>query len=146
MTSLIPSSASRLFVQKSADDQWEHLAFARRERRVAQLQSSTFGSLQPCVSVARDGRVHRRHEVRLAERFRQKVDRAGFDRANRRWNVAVSGDEHDWRVVRVAKLLLEIQAADVRQFHVQDEAGRQIGLLVRDVLGDRSEGDGRHAE
>src|SRR5882672_1483393 len=104
----------RLFVQKSADDQWEHLAFARRERSVALLQLSPFGSLQPCVSVARDGCVHRRHKVPLAEWFRQKVDGAGFDRANRRWNVAVSCDEHDWRVVRVAKLALEIQATDVR--------------------------------
>ena len=53
----------------------------------------------------------------------------------------MSGDEDDGRVVRVAKLSLEIKPADVRQFHVQDETGRQVGLRVGGVLGDRSECD-----
>jgi hypothetical protein len=81
-----------------------------------------------------------------AEWFHQKVDGAVFDRANRRRDVTVARDENDWRVVRVAKLSLEIQAIDVRQFHVQEEARRQIGLRIRDVLGGRSECDGRHVE
>jgi hypothetical protein len=34
------------------------------------------------VSVARDRCLDRRHEVVLAERFREKVDGAVFDRAN----------------------------------------------------------------
>jgi hypothetical protein len=48
----------RLLVQKAADDQWQHLAFARRERRVALLQSSASGSLHSRVSITRDGGVY----------------------------------------------------------------------------------------
>lgn len=57
------------------------------------------------------------------------------------WRCGCSGPR-----IGVAKLSLTIQAADVRQLHVQDEAGWQIGLRLRDVRSDRSECDGRQVK
>jgi hypothetical protein len=58
----------------------------------------------------------------------------------------MSGDEHDRRVVGVAKLSLEIETVDIRQFHVQEETGRPIGLRMLNILGDGAKCDRRHVE
>jgi len=53
----------------------------------------------------------------------------------------VSRDEHNVRVMFEGNLALQIQAVDVRELHVQDEARRQLGLRKREVFGGGSERD-----
>ena len=58
----------------------------------------------------------------------------------------MSGDEHDMRVIALRDPALQIQSVDVRELHVQDEAGRDVGLRIRHVFGSRTERDGLHIE
>ena len=53
----------------------------------------------------------------------------------------MSRDEHDLRVRLAGDLALQIQAVDVRQVDVQDQAPGQVGLGELQVLGGRPEGD-----
>ena len=53
----------------------------------------------------------------------------------------MSGDEYDLRVIALRDLALEIQSADVREFQIQNQASRHVGLWIRDVLGSRAERD-----
>jgi hypothetical protein len=53
----------------------------------------------------------------------------------------VPGDEDNRRVISVGDLLLQIEAIDVRQLHVKDEAGGQVGLVGTHVLAGRAIGD-----
>lgn len=47
----------------------------------------------------------------------------------------------DFRVIILTGLALEIQSVDVRKFHIQNQAGRHVGLRVCDVLSRRTERD-----
>ena len=50
-------------------------------------------------------------------------------------------DEHDLRVIPVRGLALEVQSVDVRKLHIQNQAGRHVGLRIREVLGGGTERD-----
>jgi hypothetical protein len=58
----------------------------------------------------------------------------------------MSGDEHDMRVIALRDLALEIQPVDIRKFHIQHQASRDVGLGIRHVLGSRAERDRGHIE
>src|SRR5262249_22925831 len=49
----------------------------------------------------------------------------------------------DGRVIFSGDLLLEVQAVYVGKLDVQDEAGREVGPVMREILADRTEGDRR---
>ena len=50
-------------------------------------------------------------------------------------------DEHDLRVRSLTGLALQVQSVDVRKFHVQNEAGRHVGLRICEVLSSGTERD-----
>ena len=58
----------------------------------------------------------------------------------------MSCDEHDLRVIPLCDLALELQSVDVRKFHIQNQAGRHVGLRIRDVLRSGAERDHVHIE
>ena len=89
----------------------------------------------------RERGMDRCHEVRIAERFCQKVDRTALDGAHGGGNVAVPRDEDDGRMFAVCDLLLEIEAVDVRQFDVKDKSGRQIRLVRPHIFSGRPVAD-----
>jgi len=60
--------------------------------------------------------------------FCQEVDSSCLERAYGARHVAVSVNEHDLRVMFDGDLALQIQAVDVRELYVQDEARRQLGF------------------
>jgi hypothetical protein len=50
-------------------------------------------------------------------------------------------DEDDLRVISLRGLALEIQSVNVREFHIQNQASRHVGLWIRDVLSGGTERD-----
>jgi hypothetical protein len=56
----------------------------------------------------------------------------------------MSGDENDMRVIFVRDPALELQPIDVRKAHVQDHAGRNVGLWIREILSGRTERNHAH--
>src|SRR2546425_12869562 len=85
--------------------------------------------------------MDRPHQVGLAEWLGEKVHRSCLERAHGARNVPVSGDEHDLWVRLARHLALQIEAVDVGQVHVQDQAARQVRLREFQVLGGRPERD-----
>jgi len=79
--------------------------------------------------------VNRTQQVFLPERFGKEVDRARLDRSHRSRYVAVSCDEHDWRVVPLRDLTLQVQSVDVRKLDIENQTSLYVWLRVRDVLG-----------
>ena len=57
-------------------------------------------------------------------------------------DVTVPCDEHDRRMIALRDFALQVQPVDVREFDVQDQAGRSIRFLRRDVFtgGDETNG------
>ena len=135
-----------LLVEQAACDQRQHLPLARRQGRKPSTQTSQLRSLAPGVAILSEGCVDRPHQIHVLEWLGQKVDRAGLDRAHRRRNVSVSGDEHDMRVIPLRDLALQIQSVDVREFDIQDQASRDVGLRIRHVFGSGTERHGVHVE
>src|SRR5207247_2448502 len=62
------------------------------------------------------------------------VDSAALNGAHGRWDVAMSRDENDRGVGIAGKLLLELEAVDVRQLHVENQASREVGLRRCDIV------------
>jgi AcrR family transcriptional regulator len=127
-----------LLVEQAADHQRQHFAFARGEIRKALLQLGEFCPLQAQGIILTDGRMDCPYQLRLAEWFDQKIDGAALHCPHRRRNVAMSGDKYDRWVIAIGNLLLKFQAVDIRQFHVQNQAGRKVGPRKVAVLGSRS--------
>src|SRR6201991_348899 len=139
-----PKFSGRLLVEKPADDKRQHFAFARRQSEVALLEDRKFGPFRMRLPVLRHRGADRLHEVRVAERFGQEVDGAVLDGPDRRGDVAMAGYEHDRRMIAFRYLPLEVQAVDVRQFDIQNEARRQVRLSRLDVLAGGGECDRRN--
>ena len=55
------------------------------------------------------------------------------------------GYEDDRRMVALRDLPLQIEAVDIRQLDIEDEAGRDVRLVRADVVAGRSERHGAHA-
>lgn len=51
----------------------------------------------------------------------------------------MSRNEHDLRVRSLTGLALQVESVDVRKFHVQNEAGRYVGLWICEVLSSGTE-------
>ena len=58
----------------------------------------------------------------------------------------MSGDEHNFRMIAPSDLALKIQPVDVRQFHVENQASRQVGLRIRHLHRSGAERDRLHVE
>ncbi len=71
-----------LLVKKTAYDKRQHLAFARRKLEIMLLERGQVGSLRSNFPILDNRRVDRAHDVRITERFGQKIQRAMFDRAH----------------------------------------------------------------
>ena len=57
----------------------------------------------------------------------------------------MSGDENDRRMIALGDLPLQVEAVDIGQLDIEDEAGRDVRLLGVHIVAGRSEGDGAHA-
>src|SRR3546814_8037049 len=79
----------RLFVEKSADYQGQHLEFAWREVKIPSSQHPQLSARRSRFPVLRNRRLDRDHQVGVAERFRQEIDCTALDRADRRRNVTM---------------------------------------------------------
>src|ERR1700709_1526415 len=91
------------------------------------LQPGQFGPLQARFAVLADRGTARGQQVRFGERFGQIVDGSALDGADRRRNVAVSGNEDDGGGLFVGGLFLEIRTVYVGKLDIQYEARRQVG-------------------
>ena len=58
----------------------------------------------------------------------------------------MSGNEDDRRMIAVHDLALQVQPVDVRKFHIQHQAGRDVRLRVRHVFRSGAERDRVHIE
>jgi len=89
----------------------------------ADAQFSEFGSLLQRGPVALDCLVNRIEQILIAEWLGQKLDCAGFHRADAHWDVAVPGDENNRDIsVFTGKLALELQSALARHTNVENQA------------------------
>src|SRR5262249_52808853 len=84
----------------------------------------------PLSDVTCDAGLDRIEQALLAERLRQEIDRTCLHRLDRHWNVGMSGQEDDGlRFAPGIQVLLEIEAAQSRQAHVQNQASRALVSL-----------------
>ena len=113
--------------KKTGDASGHHVPLARGQRVVTATELGNLVALRSSGAIAIDGTPKGVEEILLAKRLGQELDRAGFHRANRHGNVAVTREKDDrQRCVRVGKLSLEIEPALPREAHVEDEATRSI--------------------
>src|SRR5437773_6297222 len=54
-------------------------------------------------------------------------------------------DENDRRMIALRNLPLQIEAVDIRQLDIEDEAGWDVRLVRADIIAGRCESDGAHA-
>src|SRR4029077_15693120 len=123
-----PELSRSLLVKEAADDQRQHVPLSGRQRRIALQKHGHLGTPKPRFAVLSQTSLHSVQQIIVAERFGKKVHRAALDRANRRWDVPVAGNKDDRRVTAFGDLLLQIQAVDVRQLHIEDQARRYVRL------------------
>jgi hypothetical protein len=77
------------------------------------------------------------YQFRLAKWFCEKIDGSALHRPHRGRNIASPGNEYDGWMISIGNLLLKLQATDVREFHVQNQAGGKIGPWKIVVFGGR---------
>src|SRR3954465_13531347 len=104
----------RLFVQKTADHQRQHLALPRRKRREATTQLGPLSPHRTLNVITINRGANRRNQCPLPYRFRQKIYNAALNGAHRRWDIAMSGYEDDRWMILAGKLFLEVEPVDVR--------------------------------
>src|ERR1051326_2694568 len=90
-----------LFVEEPADDQRQHLALPRRQRRVSLPEYRHLGALKARLPGLRQSGLHGPHQIIIAEWLSEEVDRAVLDGAHSRWDVTVSGDEDNGGMISV---------------------------------------------
>src|SRR4029077_13600659 len=130
-----PELGRGLLVQEPAHHEGQDLSFTGRQRRESPLQRVQLASLQARFPVPRERGLDRTHQIRLAERLGEKVHRPCLERAHGARDVAMPRDENDVRMWLAGQLALQVQAVDVRQVDIQDQAPGQVGLGVVQVLG-----------
>src|SRR5258707_15314073 len=107
-----------LFIEHAGDQVVHHVAFARRQRSIALSQSGELLSLLTAGAVPLQRLVDGVEEFLLAERFCEKLDRPGFHRPHRSWNVTVARNEDDRNLaIQMYQLLLEVEP--VKAGHTQ---------------------------
>src|SRR5882724_12377435 len=70
--------AGDLLVEQTGDDPRQHVSLTRRERRVATTKLGALVTLRAHRAIALDRASNGVEQILLAERLRQKLDRAGF--------------------------------------------------------------------
>jgi hypothetical protein len=99
------------------------------------LQLGQFRPFQAGYAILTYRRMNCLYQLRLAERLVRKSIAPPF--IARRRNVAMSSEEYDGWVISIGNLLLKLQAVDITEFHVQNQAGRKVGPRKVAVLGGR---------
>src|SRR5205823_7112086 len=90
----------RLFVQKTADHQRQHLPLPRRKRREATMQLDSLRPRQPLTLIPVNRCANRRNQLPLSHRLGQKIDSTALNGAHRRWDIAMSRYEDDrWMIL-----------------------------------------------
>jgi len=117
------------------------VAIAMRPASAHKAITSKYTYNDDVFPILRDRGMNRPQQVRLAEWFGQEVDGSRLERAHGARDVAVARQEYDLRMLLSGDPALQLQAVDVRQLHVQDQAGRELRLGKPDVLRGRSERD-----
>ena len=82
--------------------------------------------------------------VRITERLGQEIHGAVLDRPDRRRDVAMPCYENDRRMVPLRDLPLQVEAVDIRQLDIENEARGNVRFFRADVLTGRSERHGAH--
>jgi glyoxylase-like metal-dependent hydrolase (beta-lactamase superfamily II) len=136
----------RLFVEKPAYHQRQHLELPRGQRREPLMQLDQFRPSSPGAAILLQCCADGLHEVRLLERFGQEVDCTGLDRTHGGWNVTMSRDEDNVRVVSRRHLSLEIEPIDVGKLDVQDQARGHVRLRAGPVFRGGTQCDRMHIE
>src|SRR5258708_31537188 len=77
--------------------------------------------------------MDRPHQVFLLERFSQEALPTRLDRAHGSGDIAVTCDEHDWRMISLRGLALEIQYVDVRKFDIQNQTSWRVGFRIPNI-------------
>ena len=110
-----------LLVLSSTGDFPKHLALPRGEQR--ELSQAFLEYLRPhrLDSVAIYPSRDRIEKGLVAHRFGEKVDGSRFHRLHRHWDVAVSGEEHNWLAISALRQpALEIETTHTGHPHVGD--------------------------
>src|SRR5262249_6161495 len=119
--------AGDLLVEQTGDDACQHIALSWGKRSVPAAKLRAVLAFYADRPVALDTTSNGVEQLLLAEWVRQEFDRARFHGPDRHGNVAVAGDEDDRQLrVRLDELALQIEPAQPRQAHVEDEASRRI--------------------
>jgi len=117
--------AGDLFVQQATDNEAHDLSFARREPVVPLAQLSHSLAMRASGGIQLDGRLHRTRQQVWNEWNCQEIQSPGLHRAHRQRDVRVAADE-EHRGTLASQLLLQTEAAHIRQYNIEDQARRRI--------------------
>src|SRR5262245_38533962 len=93
-----PEVAGGLLVHAATDAERHDLAFARRQRTVALLQSRPGRGRPPPSTVALDPELDGVEQLLIVESLGLELDHSRVDRPDGHANVAVAGEEYDRKV------------------------------------------------
>src|ERR1700735_240957 len=125
-----PEFIRNLLVKQSRDHQVQHFRFARRERGEAFAKVRKRRTLAPESAIVSDGLLNRVQQVLAANRLGRELQCSFFHRTHRHRNIAVPGNENDWKVdVRFVQFALKVKAVQTWHPHVEDKTGGRIRAL-----------------
>src|SRR3984885_10220388 len=117
-----------LLVGSTGGELLQHFALSPGQRLAtgemprAHVGSRTIGLLAALIGF--DRLVEARHKLISTKRLLDEIQRAVLDRADRHGDVALSGDDEDWRrIVLAAQFLQDIQTGLAGNMHIQKNAG-----------------------
>src|SRR5688572_29889867 len=84
-----------LLVQKTDNDEAQHLEFSRRQLINQTARLASFRACAQGFPASIQSVLNRFDELVVVKRFQQKIDRAIFHGLTASGNITVAGDEHD---------------------------------------------------
>src|SRR3984885_16158034 len=130
--------AGNLFAEATLRDLNHDLALPGTERREALLEGGQSLFVLSPRTIPREAELNRVEQLLITERLRQELNGAALHRLHRHRNVAMPRDEDDRELhSRPGELALKIKAALPRQSDVEHEAGRAIGQIGLEKVGNR---------
>src|ERR1700726_4883221 len=116
-----------LLVEFPADDLRGNLTLTRRELRISVRDSRQLGAACPGCLITIQGLPYGVQEVLVAEWLGQKLDGARFHGSYNHWDIAMGRNEDDGnRLPRTDQFALQIQPAQARHAHIEDQARRAV--------------------
>ena len=122
-----PEGRRCLLVAHSANNEGQHLALARGQRREATLQGGHFGVACSSGSVASQGETDCAQQYSGVNGLRQEIDCAFLDHPDGAGNIKVVTDINDWTRARAANPVAESVATRISGLEIQNQASCGVG-------------------